>query len=556
MSAVTALLKKRKWYWKNTFRIFQQQSTFKVIFISCFVIFFETGLCWLFVDSFNFLDSFGGMGAMIISRLFAFFFLGMGIMLSLSSIVTTYATIFRSEEIPFLLTNPFSMTEIITYKFLESTKLSSWAFFFIIIPFVGSYAWHQQLSPTFALWTVLFSIPFLFVCSGIGTIIIFLFMRFFPSKTIIRTVIGLSGIIACVLLLFFFHKAESVTSEVNFKITRIVPGLKLASNALLPSWWISEGIVALTRGNWTRGFMLLGTLLSTAAVLFITIDLLGQFIFYDCWQMIGARHNEGQRSLVILKRLNGILRFIPNDVRGMIIKDIRIFFRDPMQWSQALVFFGLLGIYFANLRSFNYQEILPAQWLNTISFINVFSVSAVMTSLGSRFVYPQLSLEGHGFWLIGLSPATTKRIILTKFFTSLTALLTASVSLILLSSSMLNSPYAIKVTAVSLACAISFAISALSTGLGAIFLDLDERNPAAIVSGFGGTLNLVLCLCFMLAAIMPPALIFHVDSMIHFPANEFTNLMIVSCAWLIIITVLSTVIPLRIGINAMNRRDF
>ncbi len=302
--------------------------------------------------------------------------------------------------------------------------------------------------------------------------------------------------------------------------------------------------------------MFLGTTISSAAICYVVLEILGISIFYNAWQKTANAGTNGQRSPVIFARAASVLSFIPSDIRGIFLKDIRTFFRDPLQWSQVLVFFGLLAVYFANLKSFNYHEVLPAQWFNMIAFINVFSVSAVMTSLGSRFVYPQLSMEGQGFWILGLSPTTKKRIIMTKFLTSLTGMLAISSALILLSTHMMNSPASIKVSALALACAISFAISGLSTGLGAIFLDLDEQNPAAIVSGFGGTLNLVLCLGFMLAAIFPFAMVYHIDAMPRFHNLYFNELITYASIWLLVLTFLSTFIPLWMGIKSLYNRDF
>ena len=44
---------------------------------------------------------------------------------------------------------------------------------------------------------------------------------------------------------------------------------------------------------------------------------------------------------------------------------------------------------------------------------------------------------------------------------------------------------------------VCFGVSGLSVGLGAIFPNRREQNPAKIVSGFGGTLNLVLSVFFV-----------------------------------------------------------
>ena len=145
MSAVAAIMKKTRCHAMNVQRVLRRQSTFKVAFILLFALLFEAGLWWLFLDGFKFLSHLGGAGLMIVGRLFSLFFMGMGLMLVVSSIVTSYSTIFRSPEIAFLVVRPFHMGQIVTYKFLESAALSSWAFFFIIVPFVGAYAWHERL---------------------------------------------------------------------------------------------------------------------------------------------------------------------------------------------------------------------------------------------------------------------------------------------------------------------------------------------------------------------------------------------------------------------------
>jgi len=177
----------------------------------------------------------------------------------------------------------------------------------------------------------------------------------------------------------------------------------------------------------------------------------------------------------------------------------------------------------------------------------------VLSSLGSRFIYPQLSLEGQGFWIIGLSPTSMKRIVLTKFFSSVVAMIIISVSLILISSSMLNVAKEIQIITIVLIISVSIAICGLSTGLGAIFIDLKQRNPAAIVSGFGGTLNLVLSLFFMLVSIVPTGLILHLEIVGKINHHIADKLMIMAGLWLLILLFCSSILPLVVGIKALNK---
>jgi ABC-2 type transport system permease protein len=555
MSATKALLNKHKHHVLNLGRIMRGQSSFKVLVVLSFAAAFEGGMFYLFLGGFKFLENLGGVGLLVLRRLFSLFFLGMGVMLFVSSVVTSYATIFRSEEVSFLVVRPIRMSQIAVYKFLESTGFSSWAFFFVIIPFVGAYAWHEGLSVFFGLWTFLFSIPFLLLCSGLGAIAVMVFVRWFPRGHV-RRLVQLSVVVAvCLIVLKATREAYSVSNEASFNLSRLVPGLSLASNALLPSWWISEGILSFSRGEWFRGGMFFGVTVSTALLLLMIIEWLGGMIFYAGWQRVVAESGEARRMPVLLPRMERCFLFVPSDIRAMAMKDIRSFLRDPMQWSQALIFFGLLGLYFANLRTFRYH-VYPASWRNTIAFLNVFSVSAVMCSLGSRFIYPQLSLEGQGFWVLGLAPTTATRILMTKFVMAVGGMLMVSVGLTLLSAGMLNASVTTRIVAVVLACSISFAVCGLSVGLGAIFLDLNKRNPAAIVSGFGGTLNLVLGLAFLIAAIFPFGVVFHLHLAHRTDLVYLHRGLFVSFMWLCVLTVVATFVPLWIGRNSLERREF
>ncbi|MBT3193010.1 MAG: hypothetical protein HN341_10685 [Verrucomicrobia bacterium] len=554
MPPLTAILNKTRWNTTNSVRRVRSQSAFKLLFVLGFALTFEIGLWLLFHRSFRFLDAFGGAGMLLIGRLFSLFFLGLGSMLLVSSIVTSYSTMFGSDEVPFLLVRPFTVSQIVLYKFTEATGFASWAFFFVVVPFVGAYAWHQRLSPLFAIWTLLFSIPFLFFFSSLGTLLVMLAVRWMPRGRIVKQ-IGIPLAIGLTIVAWHVSgKAIDPLMEQQFNVANLVPGLRLSSHPLNPCWWMAEGIMALTGGRWLRGMLFFSALLSSALLTTMVIEWLGSRTFYDAWQRV-ISSGRAKRKPVLLPQLDRLKSVLPTEVGAIVAKDIRTFFRDAVQWSQALVFFGLLAVYFANLRTFNYNA-LPAQWRSAIAFLNVFAVSAVLSSLGSRFIFPQLSLEGHGFWLLGLSPATKARILAAKFILAIVSMSTISVALIWLSSSMLATSYPIRLTAVAIVACIALAVCGISTGLGAIFMDLRQRNPAAIVSGFGGTLNLVFCLSFMLLTIIPFGVLFHFHSIGQIPPHMFGTGLKLAVLWLVSLTGIATVCPLWLGLRALENRDY
>jgi ABC-2 type transport system permease protein len=555
MSHIRALCVKSARQAANAGRILRQQSVFKMVVILFFAAGLEAALYLLFRNGFRFLDNFGGIGSLIVRRLFSVFFLGMSGMLAMSGLATSYMTLYRSEEVPFLLTGPIPVADVAVYKFLQSTVLSSWAFFFIILPFMAAYAVHQRLSPLFAFWTLAFSAPFLLVCSGAGTIVTMLLVRWRPGGRALKGLIVAGGVAAVAAGLAALRTTYGSMDAATFDLSRMVPGFRAAANPLLPGWWMAEGIMALSAGRWGRGLMLWLTLSASAAAVVVAVEGLAARTYLAALRRVWAGGGRGGRAAVLLPVLDRLLLRLSPDARAMAAKDARVFLRDPSQWSQTLVFFGLLAIYFANLRSFRYHA-LPDVWRHLIAFLNVFSVSAVMCSLGSRFVYPQLSLEGQGFWILGLSPTTMRRILLTKFTLAAAALLTVGVPLMLLSTAMLKATVAIRAVSLLLIVSQSVATAGLSSGLGAIFLDLRQSNPAAIVSGFGGTLNLVLSLAYMLSGILPFGLLFHLDAIGALTPSMLRLALAASTVWLLALTVAATTVPLWIGARALDRRDY
>lgn len=540
---------------RNVRRLLREQSLFKVVFILLFAGGLLLGLWAMFVEGFQFLDSLGGVGLMLIGRLFSLFFFGLGIMLVLSSIVTAYTSAIGSDETTYLMLQPLTFGEITVYKLLQAAFYASWAFFFAIIPFVSAYAKHEQLPPSFALWTLFYAVPLVLLCAGVGVIVCLAVARWFPQSRALRATFLLAALAALAWFMVSYARSVRGQSETTIILSRLVPGLHLASHPLWPTWWVAEGILCVTRHEWGRGLMLWLVLVTTTGLVGMFAEWLGSAIFYDTWQRVRASGTRTVRRRTLLGFVEPWLRWIPPDIRALILKDVRTFLRDPAQWSQSLIFFGLLGLYFLNLRNLRYH-MMPPEWRNLIAFLNIFSVSSVLCSFGSRFVFPQLSLEGHGFWIIGLAPTTMRRVLVAKFFVALAGMSVVSLTLMHLSTAMLQVDWVMRSVALGIAVSVSITISGLSTGLGAIFIDLRQQNPSAIISGFGGTLNLVLSLAYMFLAIVPFAMVFHMRATVHIGASNMGGAMALAGGWLALLTLALSVLPLILGARSLARREY
>ena len=92
------------------------------------------------------------------------------------------------------------------------------------------------------------------------------------------------------------------------------------------------------------------------------------------------------------------------DVDGAWLAErLRTFVRDPAQWSQLTILFGLLVLYLANMPTLR-LEFAASGWFLFIPFLNLCAVSLILATFTCRFVFPLVSLEGHQMWLLGVLP--------------------------------------------------------------------------------------------------------------------------------------------------------
>ncbi|HYV30508.1 MAG TPA: hypothetical protein VEO53_05290, partial [Candidatus Binatia bacterium] len=191
---------------------------------------------------------------------------------------------------------------------------------------------------------------------------------------------------------------------------------------------------------------------------------------------------------------------VPADIQALLVKDVRVFWRDTTQWGQTLVLFGLLGAYIINLRHFS-QQLTNPFWVHLVSYLNLGACSLNLATLTTRFVYPQFSLEGKRLWIVGLAPLGLVRVVKTKYWLASLASLCVTLGLILLSCRMLKMPGTRTLYFVLAVTVMTFALNGLAIGLGALYPNFKEENPSKIVSGFGGTFCLVLSFLYIVTSV-------------------------------------------------------
>jgi ABC-2 type transport system permease protein len=230
----------------------------------------------------------------------------------------------------------------------------------------------------------------------------------------------------------------------------------------------------------------------------------------------------------------------------MLQKDIKIFLRSPLQWSQLMIIGVLLIIYIFSLRRTPLYVRDPF-WLSVFALINTGFIGYISATLSLRFVYPGISLEGKTWWNLRSTPLTAELILQSKgiFFFIINLLIAESV--IIFSNIILVQYGIIVLLSAVLAAFFSLVSVYLSVSLGTLFADFRETNPAKIASGAGGLLTAAINLLYIAISIVLFAtpISFYIKRSLEGNPVSITIPLIVSSSVFLVITLLIVFIPLK-----------
>lgn len=554
----------------HTLASVREESKLKVAFVSISAVVLLIGIFAGARLAFGLLEIFGSellgggrlsLGDLVMARLLSTFSLTVFVLLVFSNVLIHYASLFRSHEMPFLVQSPLPIDTLFLGRFYESVSFSSWATAFLGAPILIAYGVESQAPWPFYFALALFYLPFVVIPAAIGAIVCLLLVRF-VTRIRHRAWPLLVGAAVVVIGLFFQFRQRFEAPDLSdpSSLRAILDTLGRSQNPFLPSQWLSEGVLALATGEWaTAAFSWLLLLVNAAFFLYLA-TLAAQAWFYDAWS--GLLAADEQRPPTShggwLGHLERLLAFLPEPFRALTIKDLRMFWRDPSQWSQFLIFFGIMALYLANLDRGRGVSIggNPLSWQAWGTLLNLGASMLILASLTTRFVYPLISLEGRRVWILGLSPFSMRTVVLQKFWLSVATTSVFTVSLTVLSAVKLElSPLAFGLS-VATVIATTLALSGLAVGLGSLYPSFDEENPSRIVSGMGGTLNFLLSMLYVVLATsaMGTVLLWH-DLRERLGDGAFPWILGGALAWIAGSTAVACILPLRLGLRHLERLE-
>jgi len=513
----------------------------------------------MFFSGFRFLRGTMAMASgLLIDHMFSFLFLMLLVLMTVSNAIICYISLFRSEETTFLFSLPIHARTTFAYRASGSVVFSLWGMFTIVFPMVIAYGLVFPVRWHYYVYAIGLSALFTGLTTELGALFGLLAGIVLPRrrKTAVVWAAALGVVLVATQVIPLIRRLlRPEPTELGLRM--IIDRISFSGHWALPSRWVSRGMLLAAEGYPRRAGAL--TLHLLANVLFVPIvnQRLALGAYRRTWEAVqgtGSRRRYG-RAGPVETVLRALVFFVPGRLRQLILKDLKTFLRDPSQWSQFVLFFGLLGLYILNLRA-GRAYMMRARWHSLVTAVNLGAICLTLATLTSRFVYPQLSLEGRRIWITGLLPMSRAMIIWGKFLFAVVGTFLGSAGLMVLSDVMLRLPVWMMGVHVLVVLCVCCGLNGLAVGLGALYPQMDSDNPAKIVSSFGGTLNLICSICFITVTLVPVVVVLNAHMVGRWTGGWFGVGLAAALVFMTAASLVTCALPMVAGARAFSRMEF
>lgn len=447
-------------------------------------------------------EEYAPLKAALLRSLLGLFFFALFFLVALSNALVIWSALFRTRAALFQAQLPVSNRALYWNAAIEGGVWAGWAALVLSVPLVVALGGEALERWRFIAAALAVLLGFLLVCMAAGALGAVLLARLIPVlRRGWRGLVILAAAATAMLIVVAVGSFEGTRRTETF-LTEVMDQIGFVHNPFLPPSWAQRAMESAGLSVWDDWAYFLGLLVLTAA----TLALAGEWI--------GVRRLRRDLDL-LCGRGDGIRRgrsrawrripFLPGDLSILVAKDLRLFLRDPAQIIQFALFFGMLAFYILLLPRIGRAFLAEQWWTQAVSLLNMTAVSMALATFTGRFVYPLLSLEGRRLWVLILAPWDRTRVVTGKFAFALLVGVPISVLLVTLSGTLLElAPRVVLYQAYVTVC-MGLGLSAAALGIGARLADYGEDNPAKLVAGYGGTVNLLASLLFALLLLLGAA---------------------------------------------------
>jgi ABC-2 type transport system permease protein len=490
---------------------------------------------------------------------------------NVGNIIVCFATLYRSDEVSFMMSLPISHAKIFLVRFVDNFFYSSSTLALIGVAAILGYGSYLNLPWYFYLFFIFFVfLPFMLIA---GILAVLTLMGLIKVATRIGVRALLAGVTVVYLsAVYLYFRTVNPVGLVSSVIEHY-PAVDSYLGALdpplvryLPNHWVSEFLYWSANGSLERAVPYFFLLFFSMIGLIALAGLLARKFYYRTWLMAsdaqamrGSRSvSTGRSSILRFDRISPLQRLLLGrdlQTHALFKRDFWMFFREPSQWLHLLLMGVLVLIFLISVRTLDFRLGFPL--MRAVGYLVVLLFNGfLVASIALRFVFPAVSLEGRTFWAVRTSPLDLTRLYFQKLKFSAFLLVLLVEVLVLGSIPVLSDdPLLVVVGAFSGGFA-AISLTSLHLGAGTYFAMYRERNPIRVASSHGASLAFLgsmVYLCLLVGILVVPLNRYFESHMVL--GRSVDSLFYLPLAIVAFLSILVVFVSTRVGLQAL-RTDY
>ncbi len=494
------------------------------------------------------------IGPLLAGKLLGLILVGFFSILLLSNVITALSSFFLARDLDLLVSAPVDWLKLYLAKMLETLVHSSWMVVLMAIPMFAAYGVVYRGGILFPIVVLVTFVPFLVVPAVIGSAVTLLLVNIFPARRT-RDILSVIAVLAAggIVVLFRLVRPERLARPEGFRsLVDFITILRGPTSPMLPSDWVQRAVM-----SWVGGHpdpLPYYLLWSTAAASLVLGAVLHRVFYAKGFSKAQESAQRWVRSGPMSRAGRGLLRPFGIVRRELVLKELRLFFRDTTQWSQLILLAVLVLVYVYNIK------FLPLRGggltfflMNVVPFLNLVLAGFVLASIAARFIFPGVSLEGRTLWLLRSSPMQMRALLWSKFWVGTLPLLILALAIVSVTDYLLEvSEFMMAVSIFSITF-MTFAIAGLAMGFGTLFPQYETENAAQIPTSFGGLVFMMSSIALIgIVIILEARPVYSYLSAEAFGTPAEPVAMIVGFGVAALVCAATTLVPIEIALRRLN----
>jgi ABC-2 type transport system permease protein len=514
----------------------------------------------IFTVLFRLLRYFRGVqeiGPLLAGKLLGLILVGFFSILMLSNIITALSSFFLARDLDLLASAPVDWFKLYVAKLIETLIHSSWMVVLLAVPMFTAYGVVYSGGPFFPLIVLAAFIPFLMIPTIIGSALTLVLVNIFPARRT-RDILSVIAVLTAggVVVMFRLIRPERLARPEGFRsLVDFITILRGPTSPMMPSEWVQRAVMSWL--NVRTDFLPYYLLWSTAAAAIVLGAFLHRWLYavgFSKAQESGQRHAQsGTMSKLLRRALTpfGVVK------RELVLKEIRLFFRDTTQWSQLILLGVLVLVYVFNIKFLPLRGDGMTFFLkNVVPFLNLVLAGFVLASVAARFIFPGISLEGRTFWLLRSSPMSMRELLWSKFWVGTLPLLILALAIVGVTDGLLQVTPFMMIVSIFTITFMTLAVAGLAIGFGTVFPQFDTENAAQIPTSFGGLIFMMSSIALIGAVVVLEARpVYSYLSAQAFGEPTEPVEMIVGFGLAAVVCAVATLVPIETAVRRLERGE-